>query len=296
MEISKLLNDKFINLSNFADKEKNNYTNAVPFPNIVIENFFDEDYLSEVLNEFPDLSAKNNSQVYNNKNEVKFANNNYNDFPKNIKILFNFLNSDFFLEFLNKITAIEEKLIPDPELNGAGLHEIRRGGLLKVHTDFNRHPNLDMDRRLNVLIYLNKKWEDDFGGHLQLWDKDMKSCKKKILPTFNTMVIFSTTDFSNHGHPDPLNCPNDLSRKSLATYYFSKGRPKNEIINRNQKNTTNFKNRFGYLNETIEKGEKLKNYLRNFSFYKYLKNVEKIFFRTGRSEKKRKKSNNDESN
>ena len=122
-------------------------------------------------------------------------------------------------------------------------YEIKRGGVLKVHTDFNRHPNLSLDRRINVLIYLNKNWKEEYGGHLELWDKDMTKCIKKIAPTFNTMVIFSTTDFSNHGHPDPLNCPNERSRKSIALYYFSSGRPEHEIINKHKKNRTYFKNR-----------------------------------------------------
>ena len=113
-------------------------------------------------------------------------------FPDNIKLFFDFLNSNNFLQFLQGITSIKEKLVHDPELNGGGLHEIKRGGVLKVHTDFNRHPNLNLDRRINVLIYLNKKWKEEYGGHLELWDKDMSKCVKKISPTFNTMVIFST--------------------------------------------------------------------------------------------------------
>ena len=106
------------------------------------------------------------------------------------------------------------------------------------------------------------------------------------------MVIFSTTDFSNHGHPDPLNCPDDRSRKSIATYYFSEGRPKEEIINRQLKNTTNFKDREGYENETFTKKENIKNFFRKFNFYQNLKNIEKKFFRTGKSKKDRDKEKN----
>lgn len=84
---------------------------------------------------------------------------------------------------------------------GGGLHELRNGGYLNVHADFNRHPKLKLDRRLNVLIYLNKDWISEYGGELQLWDKEMKNCEKKIIPIFNRMVIFSTTDFSYHGNP-----------------------------------------------------------------------------------------------
>ena len=148
--------------------------------------------------------------------------------------------------------SIKEKLISDPYLSGGGLHEIKKGGLLKVHTDFNKHPTNNFDRRVNVLIYLNKGWKEDYKGCLELWDKEMKNCKQKILPSFNKMVIFSTTDFSNHGHPDPLKCPKELSRKSIALYYFSSGRPEHEIINKHKKNRTYFKSREGIKNDAYE--------------------------------------------
>ena len=168
----------------------------------------------------------------------------------------------------------------DPYLMGGGLHEIKRGGVLKVHTDFNRHPIFNLDRRINVLIYLNKNWKKEYGGNLELWDKNMNKCIKKIQPLFNSMVIFSTTDFSNHGHPDPLTCPDNISRKSLALYYFSSGRPKTEINDMNIKNRTSFKNRAGYENDADEKKEYFKNYLRNLKFYKFLKNFEKKYIRS----------------
>ena len=84
----------------------------------------------------------------------------------------------------------------------------------------------------------------------------MRECKQKILPSFNKLVIFSTTDFSNHGHPDPIDCPSNISRKSIALYYFSEGRPKEEIFDEDQKNRTHFKNRFGFNNEIKEKRAK----------------------------------------
>ena len=143
------------------------------------------------------------------------------NFHKSIKILIDFMNSENFLIF-TKITSIKEKLISDPELNGGGLHEIKSGGMLKIHTDFRKHPSLDLDRRINVLIYLNKNWSEKYGGELELWDKNMKYCGKKIKPIFNKMVIFSTTDFSNHGHPEPIQCPQNVSRKSVLFIIFLK--------------------------------------------------------------------------
>ena len=279
MKYSKILSKKSENLHDLALSLKNQYAVAGPFPHIQIDNFFSNEYLESVLKEFPDLSKLSDSQNYKNQNEIKFANNDFKNFPETIKNFFNFLNSENFLNFLQIVTSIKEKLIADEQLNGGGLHEIKSGGLLKVHTDFNKHPTNNFDRRVNVLIYLNKNWNENYKGSLELWDKEMKSCKKKILPSFNKMVIFSTTDFSNHGHPDPIECPRDVSRKSIALYYFSKGRPKNEILNLDQKNRTYFKNRFGFNNEIKEKKEHIKNFLRKFSLYKKMKNFEKKYLR-----------------
>ena len=279
IKYSEILSKKSQNLNDLALSLKNQYSFADPFPHIQIDNFFSEEYLNSILNEFPDLSNIKNSQNYKNQNEIKFANNDFKNFPEKIKVFFNFLNSEAFLNFLQILTSINEKLKSDEELNGGGLHEIKAGGLLKVHTDFSKHPSNGLDRRVNVLIYLNKNWKEKYRGCLELWDKEMKECKQKILPSFNKMVIFSTTDFSNHGHPDPIDCPSDVSRKSIALYYFSAGRPKEEIFDEGKKNRTYFKSRLGFNNEIKEKKEYIKNFLRKFSFYKKMKNFEKKYLR-----------------
>ena len=279
MELEKLISKNFLNLKEFSELKKKQYLLSEPFPNIILDNFFNEDYLKEVLEEFPNLENLEDSSKYINKNEIKFANNNFDVFPKSIKNFISFLNSEVFINFIQNITSIKEPLKSDTDLSGGGLHEIKKGGVLKIHTDFNRHPSLDLDRRVNVLIYLNKEWKDQYGGHLELWDKEMKECKKKILPIFNRMVIFSTNDFSNHGHPNPVTCPIDSSRKSIALYYFSKGRPLEELNKDHLKNKTYFKNRYGIIDDVDIKNEKFKNILRNLKIYKFLKKLEKKYLR-----------------
>lgn len=279
MNFSKILSEKSQNLNNLAISLKEDYLSGNPFPHIQIDNFFSKEYLDLILDKFPDLSKERKSQNYKNQNEVKFANNNYFSFPEEIKSFIDFLNSDNFIDFLQTLTSIKETLVADRDLNGGGLHEIKSGGLLKIHTDFRMHPKTKLDRRVNVLIYLNKNWKEEYNGCLELWDKEMLNCKQKILPIFNRMVIFSTTDFSNHGHPDPIKCPKNFSRKSIALYYFSNGRPKEEISEENKKNKTYFKNRYGFINEIKQDKEVIKNFIRKFSFYKKLKNFEIKYLR-----------------
>ena len=283
MYYNKILSSKFENLNKAATEHCRTYTDNSPFPHICLDNFFDKNFLQKVLQEFPNLSQKKKSENWNNKNEVKFLNNTYESFGPYTRFCVDFLNSKIYLNFLQEITSIKEKLICDPYLSGGGLHEIKKGGLLKVHTDFNKHPTLNLDRRINVLIYLNENWKEEYGGDLELWDKNMNKCVKKISPEFNKMVIFSTTDFSNHGHPEPLNCLENLSRKSLALYYFSNGRPSSEVHISNQKVGTLFKNRKGFEGEVFQKkSSAFKEFLRKFKIYQSLKDFEKKYLRKKR--------------
>lgn len=226
--MNQFINQQYQSLNNIADANKNIYASAEPFPFITFPNFFNPEILEAVLKEFPDLSQAD-AVSFNNQNEIKFAGKGESTFANQTKSFMHYLNSEPFLKFIQTITGIDEMLIGDPYFVGGGLHEIKRGGLLKVHADFNKHRESGLDRRVNLLIYLNKEWNEEYGGHFELWDRQMKSCAKKILPTFNTLALFTTTDFSYHGHPEPLNCPDHMSRKSLALYYYSNGRPDSEV-------------------------------------------------------------------
>jgi Rps23 Pro-64 3,4-dihydroxylase Tpa1-like proline 4-hydroxylase len=203
------------------------YLAAKPFPHIVFDNFFDPLVLDRVLEEFPKPDAIR-WQQFDNAHEIKLASAAETSFGPATRLFMYHLNSMTFLDFLSKVTGIKN-LIPDPGFQGGGLHQIVPGGKLGVHADFNRHPDFGLDRRLNLLIYLNKNWREEYGGHLQLWDREMRLCEAKVLPVFNRMMIFGTTDYTYHGHPDPLRCPSDMTRKSLALYYFSNGRPAEEL-------------------------------------------------------------------
>ena len=255
-----IISEKFKDLRTHSTNYKNKFVSAKPFPYIEIDNFFDEKFLNNILDSFPKMSENKHNFNRNNKAEVKFATNLPENIPDNINKFIEYLNSYFFLNFLKDLTGIKEKLIPDPYLEGAGLHEIKTGGFLKIHSDFNLHPELKLNRRLNLLIYLNKDWKQEWGGHLELWDRDMKSCKVKIPPVFNKMVIFNTTDFSFHGHPEPLNCPNNVTRKSIALYYYTNGRPSNEINfeNGHMDRPTLFQKRPGTSDDFLKTGEIVK--------------------------------------
>ncbi|MBC8034100.1 MAG: 2OG-Fe(II) oxygenase [Chitinophagaceae bacterium] len=235
------INKSVDELKAFAQEHKDAYINADPFPNGYFDNFFEAEKLKEVLAEFPDLT-KNADLKFNDPNQIKLASKGEYKFGEKTKEFMHYLNSQPFLEFLSILTGIED-LIPDPYFDGGGCHQIQPGGMLKIHADFNKRPKTKLDRRLNVLVYLNEDWHEEYGGHFELWDKEMKGYRKKILPLFNRMALFSTTSNSYHGHPNPLTCPPDRTRKSLALYYYTNGRPEEEKFEGDQEHNTLFRYR-----------------------------------------------------
>jgi hypothetical protein len=195
------------------------YKSASPFPHTVIDNFLPAETLEMCLADFP-LHPSSGDVTFQSPQERLKTQFNPDSFGPRMRTLFYSFNSKPFISVLENITGIEG-LIPDPYFLGGGFHEIRQGGHLSVHADFNHHKLMDLERRINVLIYLNKGWREAWGGQLELWDRDMTSCAKTVVPEFNRCVIFNTTDSSFHGNPDPIAHPDGVSRKSIALYYYT---------------------------------------------------------------------------
>jgi hypothetical protein len=202
------------------------YASAQPFPHAVIDGLFEDAVLEEALGEFP-APGEIDWVRFDGPTERKLGYHHKSPIRPGLKTFLFAMNSVPVLEFLETLTGIEG-LIPDPYFGGAGPHQIERGGFLKIHADFNWHPLLRLDRRLNLLVYLNRPWPEEYGGHLELWDRGMTRCERRILPVFNRTVVFNTTDTSYHGHPTPLACPAGTTRRSLSFYYYTNGRPEEE--------------------------------------------------------------------
>lgn len=202
------------------------YVNARPFPHIVLDNLFPDEVLDGILTAFP-RPDEIEWRKFDNATEKKLGYWHESRLRPEMELFLYRMSAPPVLRFLEGLTGIEG-LIPDPYFGGAGPHQILPGGFLKVHVDFNWHPLLKLDRRLNLIVYLNKDWKEEYGGHIELWNRDVTRCERKILPVFNRTIVFSTTDFSYHGHPEPLACPEGMSRKSVSFYYYTNGRPDEE--------------------------------------------------------------------
>lgn len=215
-------------LSQILKNEGRQYQTADPFPHTVIDGFLDDTLLERVTAEFVAMDRSNWRRTSNN-NERKLSTEDPTTFGPFTGKVITALNSGAFLAFLEQLTGIGG-LIADPHLRGGGLHEIEPGGKLGVHADFNVYERLKAYRRLNLLVYLNRSWQDDWGGQLELWSADGTQKVRSVLPMFNRAVIFDTSNKSYHGHPHPLACPPGESRKSLALYYYTTEYPYQEDL------------------------------------------------------------------
>ena len=212
----------------FVDEKiiENSIYENYPFPHTIIDNFLKQDVLDNLLlsiNNLKDNDAQEKFITPGSPYEYnKYAFNlNYDSYLKN---LFVELNSPEFIKHLENVTGIKDLIANDINLLGAGIHRIKTGGYLQLHTDFNSYFNNygKLDRRINLLIYMNPEWKEEYNGSLCMCDKENKNCVKKILPILNRCVIFNTSNKSIHGHPEKLNTPENISRQSIAVYYYTK--------------------------------------------------------------------------
>lgn len=195
------------------------YVAGEPFPHIVIDEFCSPDILRRCLDYFPEAPDPD-SQSFNRDQERYKTSFNPDYLPGELRSFFYSMNSRPFIRFIENMTGIKG-LIPDPYFLGGGFHQTSEGGHLSVHADFNLHKPMGLERRLNLLIYLNDDWQEEYGGALELWDRDMKTQVHKIVPVFNRCVVFSTSGESFHGHPEPVAHPEHKPRRSIALYYYT---------------------------------------------------------------------------
>ena len=196
------------------------YQAAQPFPHIILDDFIEPNYLKAVKQAALSVSFRNWFTDHHSHQVSKYWYPNVWELPQPASNFLLELNAQPFVSFLEDLTGIPA-LLPDMTYTGGGFHSIFTGGKLGIHADFNYHKKLNLHRRLNALLFLNEDWEENWGGHLELWEKDMSKCAVKILPIFNRLVIFTVNDDSFHGHPEPLKCPANVQRTSIALYYYT---------------------------------------------------------------------------
>ena len=232
--------------TNILSKE---FTKNIPYPHISINNFFTEKIAHKLSEVFPSIGSES-WKKYNNPLEHKYSHNEINKLSEEYQKIFHMLQSDSFINLIKQITNIQN-LENDPLLHGAGLHFYPNHGKLDLHLDYSLHPFLNKERRVNLIIYLNNNFKEQWGGCLELRSRDLKTVKK-IFPNFNSAVLFQTSDDSVHGVPEEIICDKDEGRKSIAIYYISE--PRNNILIRKKAE---------FLEVPNEDNQDKKNLLRN---------------------------------
>lgn len=208
-------------LMQIAAARSADYRGAAPFPHIVLDGLFCAALLDQAVAELPAASAR--WTTYNTVNESKQVCSDASLFGPTAEIIVHALNSAPFVRFLERLTGIAG-LIPDPHLHAAGYMKVSPGGFLGLHYDFATQRELKLDRRINVLLYLNRDWLAEWGGALELHSNDPVTDpghqEVAIEPLFNRVAIFNTPN-ALHGHRKPLTCPKGRARLCLSWYYYT---------------------------------------------------------------------------
>ena len=197
-----------------------------PVKNFMIENFLEDSFADQVHECFPSFEeakalGKNTAASVNEQNKYQVTDSSC--FAPPLRRLHEMLQSEYFCDLLAHVFGIPN-IISDPQLVGGGIHQTGPRGHLDVHVDFNYVKDRQLFRRMNILVYFNKDWQDDWGGNIELWDKDVKNCIHSFTPAFNRCVVFETNEISYHG-VTAVRCPDSMARRSFAGYYYTKDEP-----------------------------------------------------------------------
>ena len=204
-----------------ADTMNPEFANAAPYPHIIIPDFLSDELADQIDAEFPvDINDRTRWHKYNNPIEVKYANDYMDTYPASIRRLFLAYTHPEFMDRIRQLTGIPD-LEYDEFMHGAGLHIHTTGGRLGMHLDYERHPITGKHRRINIILYMSRNWDPAWNGHTELWSADVSECVVRSPVRFNHAIIFRTDDISWHGLPEPIRCPPDQFRKSIAYYYVS---------------------------------------------------------------------------
>lgn len=249
------------------------YQSGAPYHHICIDDFLPMQVIEKVRADLDSLPESERS--FDAAQERFKSQYNPDRLPEYSRHLFQTFNSRAFILFLEQMTGIKG-LIPDPYFVGAGIHKTLTGGHLDIHADFNVHKQMRVERRLNILIYLNPEWKEEYGGSFEVWDKDMTKKMASFAPTQNRMVCFSTGSDTFHGNPEPVNHPDGHPRQSIALYYYTATWDASRV-----EHSTLFKPRPGSSDQSEARARReaaLQNVLPPFLFRRVIHRLKKVGF------------------
>lgn len=209
-------------LTAVVDRARADYAGARPFPHAVIDGVLPLEVAQRAARSFPKADHPGFKRRDYDEQSARYGQLQRRAFAgvdPFVRHLLNEVNGMVFLEMLERVSGVKG-LIADPFFTGAGLHLTLPGGHLALHADFDRDRARGLARRLTVVLFLVERWEDAWGGHLELWNEELTRCEARIAPAPGRLVVFAHGDRFWHGHPEPLACPEGVARRSLAAYYY----------------------------------------------------------------------------
>lgn len=221
------------NILKNIDAFREGFEQAKPFRHACIEGFLTDAFARQLLKDFP---LFNPTLAINEHGQVgrKSVRSDLREISPAYAQLYDFLRSEAFLQTASSMLGIPDLLFDD-EMYGGGTHENLEGQELDPHVDFNYDQVHGYHRRVNLLIYLNEEWSEDWGGAIQLhsnpwdWENDQV---KTFNCVFNRCVVFETNEYSWHGF-ERIELPADrkgLSRKCISVYLYTRLRPAEDIV------------------------------------------------------------------
>jgi Rps23 Pro-64 3,4-dihydroxylase Tpa1-like proline 4-hydroxylase len=211
-----LLNNK-LSQDSYLEQLRKEFEQAQPYKHIAIDNFLEEGFAEEIYQKFPPLDIL--SKHYHGLNEQKSEGSNFENFDPVFIKLREVVSSKEFIEKVEFITGLKG-LFTTQDALGSGVHQGKNGSYLDIHIDFNIHHVQKIHRRLNLLIFINKNWKEEYGGKVELWNHNVTELGKAYLPILNRCVIFETNEISYHGY-STITVPEGETRKSFYTYYYT---------------------------------------------------------------------------
>lgn len=148
----------------------------IPFPHDIVDSMLDSATVRAINAEWPEHARWTK---HHHGHSEKRGSHDVGAFGSVTRQALEQLNAADFVQRVGAAFGVS-CLSADGGLYGGGLHESFTGGFLDIHADFNIHPETGLARRVNLLVFLNENWLEEWAGALELWGPS--SCLVRIEP------------------------------------------------------------------------------------------------------------------
>jgi Rps23 Pro-64 3,4-dihydroxylase Tpa1-like proline 4-hydroxylase len=260
-----IVNPKYLDLESY----KSIFEKNKPFPHLVLDDFLSDSFFSNLEVNAKDIDQNNGKKFSSDFETNKWVSKN-TELPDKIQSIIYTLNSNIWVNNLSKLANIENIFstkVGNSKL--ANYHEMKNNGYLGPHVDHSDDPDTGKPHVLNLLLYLSKEWNENWGGSTLLFDNKGKNILEEVKYKPNRAIIFLHTPYSFHGVKKIKG--NEFVRSSIYVDYYADS--KNPYRNFNLDfNNKWFKHGTSFVLPKFSDYIKVKNYKYTKTFLKYTLN------------------------